>query len=140
MEFTATNNTKKRGWIYNGFIDRGADIPSPDGRYCVDSQNQVNEYNDACKQRESGAISWAHNMSVDLRMGKNYRRNGIAWEVFEDTQVQILERDGDFYYVKVEGVSDQEKISEEMFNREYARLYVGITDLGEMKQYEAGIG
>ncbi len=129
---------QRTAWIFNGFVITWPEVPV-----------------DITTPKETATISWAHNMTVDLRTNtstisrilnsdnnainrySNYHVNNILWETYEDTKVQIVDRDesNELYLVKIE--STQKDISEEVFSQNYARLYPNFSaeDLKSLQKW-----
>ncbi len=113
---------QRTAWIFNWFVSIWAGVQLPE-----------------IKETEMWTISWSHGVTVDLRANENTEsRENIIWETYENTRVQVLEKDEerDMYYVRID--STEKDLSEEVYNTHYARLYPNLT-LWEMKFIQNGI-
>ncbi len=111
-------------WIFNWFLAIWEDVE-------IDAPVAI----------ETGTISWAHNLTVDLRTNTDKTSlENILWETYENTKVHIIEKDelNNLSLVKI--VSTEQNISEETFSKNYARLYpnVSATDLQSLQKWVAG--
>ncbi len=112
----------RTAWIFNWFVAIWPDVIL-----------------DTPEIKVTWTISWAYNMTVDLRANTNTEtKENILWETYEWTKVQVLWKDetNNLYYIKIEDTPKD--ITEEIFNTHYARLYPNFT-LEEVKTMERGI-
>ncbi len=114
----------RTAWIFNWFVAIWPDVIL-----------------DTPKAKVTGTISWAHNLTVDLRANTNTdTKENIIWETYEDTKVQVLEKDEErnLYYIKIENT--EKNLTQEIFDTHYARLYPNFTleEVNEMQNSIAG--
>ncbi len=108
-------------WVFNGFLATGTDIP-------VDERTP----------KITGAISWAHGMTVDLRYSTNANLDNILWETYENTTVQIVNEDpiNNLYLVKIETQSPAVIDGDNYYTQLYPNFTT--TDLASFQKGIAG--
>jgi hypothetical protein len=96
---------------------------------------------DPTYEKQTWTITRNYWITIDLRTDQNTEsKENILWETYENTKVQILEKDEtkNLYLIKIE--KTEKNITPEIFSTHYARLYPNFTieNLTTLQNWIAG--